>query len=104
MGFYLIGSLVAAINPEDLDAMDESVPFTKYTLDNILGIQTSIQDYKHYWDQFKVAQGKRVVQSQVDNIKKSMNWEAYFNEFVNNQMSTNFPCVQQFKQQLKQYA
>ena len=28
-GFHLVGQLVAAMNPEDLDAMDESVPFTK---------------------------------------------------------------------------
>jgi len=48
-GFYLIGSLVAAMNPEDLDAMDESVPFTKYALDNLLGSESEEEDYKHYY-------------------------------------------------------
>jgi len=38
-GFHLICQLVAAMNPDDLDAMDESVPFTKATLDNLLGVQ-----------------------------------------------------------------
>jgi hypothetical protein len=28
-GFYLVCHLVAALNPTDLDALDESVPFTK---------------------------------------------------------------------------
>jgi hypothetical protein len=28
-GFYLVCTLVAALNPTDLDALDESVPFTK---------------------------------------------------------------------------
>jgi hypothetical protein len=32
-GFHIICTLVAAMNPDDLDAMDESVPFTKNTLD-----------------------------------------------------------------------
>ncbi len=38
-GFHLICTLVAAMNPDDLDAMDESVPFTKQTLDILLGVQ-----------------------------------------------------------------
>ena len=51
-GFYLICSLVAAFNPDDLDAMDESVPFTKATLDNLLGVQYSQESYRHYFDMF----------------------------------------------------
>jgi hypothetical protein len=36
-GYWIISQLVAAINPEDLDAIDENLPFTKATLDNLLG-------------------------------------------------------------------
>jgi hypothetical protein len=36
-GYWIISQLVAAINPNDLDAIDESLPFTKATLDNLLG-------------------------------------------------------------------
>ena len=55
-GFYLICALVAAMNPDDLDAMDESIPFTKATLDNLLGIEHNEASYKHYFDCFIAAQ------------------------------------------------
>jgi hypothetical protein len=61
----LIGQLVAAFNPYDLDAMDESVPLTKYTLDQLLGINHSGEDYRHYWTLFCVAQRQRPIQSKV---------------------------------------
>ena len=41
-GFWLICQLVAAINPDDLDALDESVPFTKKTMNELIGA-------KHYY-------------------------------------------------------
>ena len=47
---WLLSNLVAAINPHDLDALDENVPFTKYTLDSLLGVTTSYADYKYYFD------------------------------------------------------
>jgi hypothetical protein len=40
LGFHLVAQLVAAMNPNDLDAMDESVPLSKYSLDAILGTVT----------------------------------------------------------------
>lgn len=48
-GFWLICSLVAAMNPHDLDALDESVPLTKYTLDNVLGRCHSAAEYSYYF-------------------------------------------------------
>jgi hypothetical protein len=48
-GFYLVCTLVAALNPTDLDALDESVPFTKKTLDNLLGRELSGEEYGHYF-------------------------------------------------------
>jgi len=48
-GMWLLSNLVAAINPHDLDAMDEDIPFTKFTLDGLLGVSTSLADYEYYF-------------------------------------------------------
>jgi hypothetical protein len=61
-GFYMVGSLVAAINPEDLDAMDEAIPFAKVTLGNMLGMELSEEEYQHYFNGFMRAQRSRVGQ------------------------------------------
>lgn len=99
-GFHLIGQLVAAMNPEDLDAMDESVPFTKWTLDNLLGVQTSNQEFRHYFDQFKVAQTKRQIDDDMDRVKKNFNWEVDYNRFLTETSSKNFDSVKRFKAEL----
>jgi len=87
-GFHLICQLVAAMNPEDLDAMDESIPFTKFTLDNLLGIVHNETSYKHYFDSFLAAQQKRVVEinpltgqeNALDRIRKNVKWN--YNQFL----------------------
>lgn len=48
-GLWIICLLVGAINPYDLDAMDDSTPFTKYTLENIMGRSISSKEYEKYW-------------------------------------------------------
>lgn len=58
-GLHLVGQLVAAFNPNDLDAMDESVPFTRQTLADLLGYQLSAAEYKYYFDSFLEAQQKQ---------------------------------------------
>lgn len=68
-GFYLISQLVGAMNPEDLDAMDESVPLIKWTLDNLLGIEQSDMDYRRYFDGIKAAQKARKINSAMDRVK-----------------------------------
>lgn len=70
-GFWLICQLVAAMNPDDLDAMDESVPFTKLTLDNLLGIQHNEESYRYYFDSFVRNQQKRKGHSESDRLKKN---------------------------------
>jgi hypothetical protein len=55
--------LVAALNLDDLDAIDESVPFTKETLDNLLGVQANEESYHHYFNCFAEAQQIRVVKN-----------------------------------------
>lgn len=49
-GFWIISSLVAAINPDDLDAMDENLPFSKHTLDDILGRTHTPEEYQYYFE------------------------------------------------------
>jgi len=81
-GFHLICGLVAAMNPDDLDAMDESIPFTKFTLDNLLGIVSNDASYQHYFECFAKAQQERVLDidgrtgkpSQADLIRKNTQW------------------------------
>ena len=48
-GFWLLCQLVAAINPDDLDALDENTPFSRYTLSSLLGREMSPQEYNHYF-------------------------------------------------------
>lgn len=98
-GFHLICQLVAAMNPDDLDAMDESVPFTKATLDNLLGVQHNEQSYRHYFDHFGQAQRQRKIEGPSDTIKKNQQWN--YQDFLTAPMANSIPQVQQFKQQIK---
>merc|ERR1711990_1184179 len=81
-GFHLVCQVVAAMNPDDLDAMDESVPFAKETLDNLLGVQHNAESYRHYFTHFLAAQRKRTVEGPTDQFKKSMNWDNHYQEFL----------------------
>jgi len=102
-GFYLICQLVGSMNPDDLDAMDESVPFTKYTLDNLLGVTLNDQTYKHYFDGFVKAQETRVYDSgssKMDKIRKDAVW--VYEQFLEADGSGSkvIPEVEQFKNRL----
>lgn len=50
-GFWFMCLLVGSINPYDLDAMDDSTPFTKYTIDNLLGRPVTREEYSRYWNE-----------------------------------------------------
>ena len=97
-GFHIICTLVAAMNPDDLDAMDESVPFTKNTLDNLLGIEHEEASYRYYFDCFVKAQRARRVQGPADQLKKNVQWN--YNDFLLAPRAKDIPQVQYIKQQL----
>ncbi|KAG7366136.1 hypothetical protein IV203_028806 [Nitzschia inconspicua] len=104
-GFWLICQLVAAMNPDDLDAMDESVPFTKTTLDNLLGVEHNEESYRHYFNCFVQAQQKKVVErdergqpKQSDLLKKNTQWN--YQEFLRAPVAKQIPQVQQYLQQM----
>merc|ERR1712224_676511 len=81
-GFHLICQIVAAMNPDDLDALDESIPFTKFTLDNLLGIVSNEESYQHYFNKYTEAQSKREVMidertgrpKEIDLLRKNTQW------------------------------
>jgi hypothetical protein len=97
-GFWLICQLVAAMNPDDLDAMDESVPFTKSTLDNLLGIQHNEESYRYYFDAFVRNQQNRRGYTQSDLLKKNTKWS--YHEFLRAAVATDIPKVRQFTQRM----
>jgi hypothetical protein len=106
-GFYLICTLVAAMNPDDLDAMDESVPFTKTTLDNLLGIEHDEQSYRHYFDHYVNAQRAREIgvddygrPKRTDQLKKNADWVSMYQDFLRAPVANQIPAVQHFKRQL----
>lgn len=48
-GLWLLSNIIAALNPDDLDALDENVPFTKFTLDELLGRNHTSEEYAYYF-------------------------------------------------------
>lgn len=48
-GLWLLSNLVGAISPDDLDALDENVPLTKFTLDELMGRVHSSAEYDYYF-------------------------------------------------------
>ena len=48
---WILCCLVAALNPNDLDALDQHAPLSKPTLDGLLGHVLSLADYASYFNQ-----------------------------------------------------
>jgi hypothetical protein len=101
-GFHLIGQLVAAMNPYDLDAMDESIPFTKTCLDRLLGVTHSAAEYNHYFNLFCKAQKKRIIKNELDRFKQNFKWENCYKDFFDHELPTSINSVSMFKVSLKE--
>jgi hypothetical protein len=121
-GLYLIAKLVGAMDPCVLDAMDESVPFTKKTFDSITGYITSEADYRSYFDGFIEAQRERLrgleknpeqkvgesdfryakhqKRNEVDQIKATWNWGTLFYAFLECDLNLDIPQVSEFRARL----
>jgi hypothetical protein len=50
VGLYIISLLVACVCPDDLDALDDKKPFTRFTMNEILGRPLRNEEYQMYWD------------------------------------------------------
>lgn len=94
-GLYLVCQLVGAMNPQDLDAFDESVPFTKYQLDELLGIVHNEAEYRHYFTCFQAAQKARPQTTAADRIRKFANWN--YNQFLRARTHDEIASMQQYK-------
>lgn len=97
-GFHLICQLVAAMNPDDLDAMDESIPFPKQILDNMLGVEHNEESYRHYFTCFAQVQQSRTIENRSDQLKKSTRWN--YAEFLRASSTREISQAQKFKQDL----
>uniref|UniRef100_A0A7S4AT88 Uncharacterized protein n=2 Tax=Pseudo-nitzschia australis TaxID=44445 RepID=A0A7S4AT88_9STRA len=97
-GFWLICQLVAAMNPDDLDAMDESVPFTKTTLDNLLGIRHNEETFKYYFEAFVQNQRKRNEYTPMNRLKKNTRWK--YHDFLTALVAKDIPQVQEFNRKM----
>ena len=99
-GLHMVAQIVAAFNPHDLDAMDESVPFTKAVLDSLLGYQSSQEEYRYYFTQFIAAQQKLPLKPFQHTFVRQL--PSLYNEFLSAAASSDIPAAARYKQQLKQ--
>lgn len=99
-GLHLVAQIVAAFNPHDLDAMDESVPFTKPTLEDLLGYRPSDAEYKYYFDSFLEAQRKLPNKTPAQQTILS-NLPGLYPVFVSTPRAADIPEVAEYKQQMK---
>ena len=99
-GLHIVAQIVAAFNPHDLDAMDESVPFTKAVLDSLLGYQSSQEEYRYYFTQFIAAQKKLPLKSFQHSFVRQL--PSLYNEFLSAATSSDIPAAARYKQQVKQ--
>ena len=96
-GLHLVGQIVAAFNPHDLDAMDESIPFTRQTLDNLLGYQSSPEEYRYYFDSFLTAQRKlSLTFAQREFIAKL---PSLYEQFESANIASDIPAAADYKKQ-----
>jgi hypothetical protein len=94
VGMWDVCQLCSAINPEDLDALDESIPITLYSLNNILGRELSIEEYNRYYDCF-------LNNPRQDSAMRSKLNAAFGHSrdvFIGAQNRNTFPCVLSYRQ------
>eukprot|EP00306_Pavlova_sp_CCMP459_P004775 CAMPEP_0185159040 /NCGR_PEP_ID=MMETSP1139-20130426/2796_1 /TAXON_ID=298111 /ORGANISM="Pavlova sp., Strain CCMP459" /LENGTH=497 /DNA_ID=CAMNT_0027724203 /DNA_START=32 /DNA_END=1525 /DNA_ORIENTATION=+ len=105
-GFHLLCQLCGALNPFDLDAVDEWVPFTRETLSNLLGYRLGDSEYAHYFQHLVAAQR---AQSQTlarsseaaDQVKRQTDWHAHYGEFLATRSAEDIPAVRAFRERMR---
>jgi hypothetical protein len=55
-GMWLICNLVAAINPADLDSLDQRLPLSRFTLQDIMGRTLGEKEYEFYFHNHPLAE------------------------------------------------
>jgi hypothetical protein len=82
---WLLCSLVAALNPNDLDALDQHAPLSKPIIDTFLGRQATLTEYEGYFIQHPTA---------------TWVFKEDFNAFVNTAITNQIPSVCDFETKL----
>jgi len=100
-GLHLVAQIVAAFCPHDLDAMDESVPFTRRTLDDLLGYKSSQEEYLYYFDSFREAQFKLGPQLQSYQRTFINQLTSVIEQFESAAVASDIPAVKRYKEQMK---
>ncbi len=97
-GMHVISQLVAAFNPHDLDALDESVPFTRLTLSQLLGYELDEPAYQNYHRHFVAALQAKPTRTKLDQLKKSFipHWVQHYMDFFRTPQAASLPIVQQY--------
>lgn len=98
-GIFHVCRLVAALSP-DLDGIDEGIPFTKWTLDNLLGIQGTNEEYLAYFEAFCRAQASKSASSPMDDAKKQFPWYHAYPSFLSAINQNDVPEVADYRQRL----
>lgn len=102
-GLYIVCELVAAMNPDDLDLLDECIPFSKHDYDLIQGYISDGKDYQNYFNGFVAAQKKRKKlknKSKEDKVKNSMKWDKLYNELVRVTHASEIKAVREYQHKL----
>jgi len=99
-GLHLVAQIVTAFNPHDLDALDESVPFTRSTLNDLLGYQSSPEEYRYYFDCFIVAQKKLPLKSFQQAFVRQL--PSLYSDFLSAATAAEIPAAARYKQQVMQ--
>lgn len=100
-GFWLLSNLVAAINPDDLDALDESVPFTKCTMETLMGRALSQQEYDAYFGQHPAIDMEVQLDPNSLLAKYRAQFAQHYQQFCRTDIvSGQIPCVQAYREEM----
>jgi hypothetical protein len=99
-GLYLVSLLVAAMNPHDLDALDESTPLAKSTLDELYGVVYTEQQYRHYFDAFQTAQRQKPRRNRAEQVIADERWDRSYDAFLTARKAGDIAQVQEFRKKL----
>lgn len=78
-GLWILNQLVASINPFDLDALDENLPLTKLTMDNLSGRKLNPVEYQYYFEKNPSAA------LYVNEYLRFLNEEVFANQIISKQ-------------------
>jgi hypothetical protein len=93
-GFNLIDQLVRVLNPDDFGGLRYGFPLTLKSLNNILGIEHTEQQYRQYFDGFDYAQQNLQGNDFITQLKRSQIWRYFYSDFCRFESATQIPAVQ----------